>query len=206
MLRYFRLDSSLSSIQADIEDVGWVYRTLDGLDNSEVLHREIVAGLLQALVLSGPIRGKPSTSALRTILSALSPDDSTEPSEELKCTASAALVSAKHWFDDDELGPILADESVWLNLGGSYLNTYHYTVLGDKLSNVPEWKHIVSKDLPGWTWQYTSLMTQHQEPPISVEEYHTKFRSVLSRVWGAEANAACAESEGTLSAGQVTSK
>ncbi|KAJ7894509.1 hypothetical protein B0H14DRAFT_2683432 [Mycena olivaceomarginata] len=190
-LEEYMLDFNLSEIQAHIEDVGWAYRILDGLDNSERRY-DTVTGLLQALVVCGPIQGKLSTSALRTILSALSSPDS---GEKLKCTASAVFVSVGHWFNDNELGPILAVDSVWRNLGGLFSNAYHYTLLGDKLSTMPHWKNIISKDLPGWIAQYRGLVTQ--DSSISIEEQWTKFRSVLSRVWGLTFNAT--EPEATLS-------
>ncbi|KAJ6568762.1 hypothetical protein B0H19DRAFT_1133912 [Mycena capillaripes] len=184
------LDSRLSMIKADTVDVEWVYRALESLNNSEP-RPDIVADLLQALLFCGPIRGKPSASTLHTILSALSSDTFAEPSEGLKCTASAVLLAADHWFDDNELGPILADDSVWRNLGGLVTNAYHYTILGERLSSIPQWTNIISQDLPGWILQYGSLMIVGSS--FQIDEQRAKFLLVLSRVWGKELEVAPSE-------------
>jgi hypothetical protein len=60
---------------------------------------------------------------------------------------------------------------------------------------MPHWKNIISKDLPGWIAQYRRLVTE--DSSIRIEEQWTKFRSVLSRVWGLTFNAT--EPEATLS-------
>jgi hypothetical protein len=80
-----------------------------------------------------------------------------------------------HWFSDAELGPILADESVWPSLAGS--GSWDYNILGEKLSNIPGWKSIISQDLPGWLDQHSSFMLDKQVK---------NFLTVLSRVWDAD--------------------
>ncbi|KAJ7830369.1 hypothetical protein B0H13DRAFT_1915968 [Mycena leptocephala] len=41
----------------------------------------------------------------------------------------------KHWFSDDELGPILEEASVWPSFTRN--GTAYYSILGEKLSNIP---------------------------------------------------------------------
>jgi hypothetical protein len=82
------------------------------------------------------------------------------------------LCRADHWFSDDELGLVLAEESVWPSLAGSGFP--HYTLLGEKLAKTPGWKSIISQDLPGWFDQDYSTMGREQAK---------SFLAVISLVW-----------------------
>ncbi|KAJ6549795.1 hypothetical protein B0H19DRAFT_1073712 [Mycena capillaripes] len=96
----------------------------------------------------------------------------------------AVLESADDWFTDTELRPVLLDHSVWARLGfGASLNPV-YTNLGERLSRDPEWKTIISSNLPGWLAQYPAITDT--EYGWFTDEHREKFCSVLSRVWDAD--------------------
>jgi hypothetical protein len=95
--------------------------------------------------------------------------------DPIKDLVLCVLCHADHWFSDIELGPILTEDSVWPSL--AYSGSRYYTILGEKLSNTPGGKSIISQDLPGWLDQDYSDMGGEQAG---------KFFTVLSRVWDAD--------------------
>ncbi|KAJ7845698.1 hypothetical protein B0H14DRAFT_2584526 [Mycena olivaceomarginata] len=138
-------------------------------DNNEI------GDLLQALVLSGPIQGKPTPSGMRTILAALSP-----PMEPVHFLVLRVLLVAEDWFRDSDLGPILEQDSVWAQLG-AFPGHDDYLILGDRLSNTDsKWKQIISQNLLGWLGHYRSVVSRPDDPGT------VAFRSVLPRLGGGD--------------------
>jgi hypothetical protein len=111
-------------------------------------------------------------------------DDWAKESKQVAYFACDVLDSADHWFADDELRYILQQRSIWANLGRVGEFTPSYTNLGDKLSREPEWKNIISNDLPGWLGQWPTII--NTDCTWFTDEHRAQFRSVLSRVWDAD--------------------
>jgi hypothetical protein len=160
----------------ETEDVEWVYSTFDTLHNAHDPAYDLIADLLQVLFVSRSISGKPSATSLRLILSSFpvpsAQSTSRHPTRDsIQVLALRVFCHADHWFSDDELGPILAEESVWRSLARS--GDPHYTILGEKLLNTPGWKSIISQDLPGWFDQDHFKMEKEQAK---------KYLAVLSRM------------------------
>ncbi|KAF7336219.1 hypothetical protein MVEN_02169700 [Mycena venus] len=147
-------------------DVEWVYRALEKVQISRFDANQ-------------PI------SPLQTILSALSRaangPSGQDGHDRVRTIVLKVFFSADHWFQDPELRPILQQESVWINLGGLFHPDY--INLGDRLCSMPEWKHIISLDLPGWLANFPRIEGTHWE---SWESTRKEFWSVLSRVWDAD--------------------
>jgi hypothetical protein len=62
---------------------------------------------------------------------------------------------------------------------GSSFNPRDYIALGNRLSKLPEWRIIISQDLPGWLSHLSLLM--------DTEKAESKtMQAVLSRVWDAD--------------------
>jgi hypothetical protein len=191
-LHVSEMDIGFSSIRSDTHNVEWVYRTLESLQNSGPTEEycNIIADLLQTLFLCQPIQNKPTATNLSTIISALSLKtfadiyENNEQYDRLKCAMAAVLSIAEDWFSDEELGSMLAKDQVWFNLGGLKWNTFYYTVLGDRLCHIPQWKQIIAQDLPGWISQYPRIMIAKPSPFSIIQR--NKFKTVLSCVWGKE--------------------
>ncbi|KAJ7087159.1 hypothetical protein C8R44DRAFT_893318 [Mycena epipterygia] len=137
--------------------------------------------LTQVLFSYTPLQTTPSTSALRVLLSSLTVDGCIDPST--KYLTFRILLAAHHWFQDSNLRAVLQEHSVWSALGafnsdGELDITVHYIALGDKLSKIPEWKTIISHNLPGWLSHLPRLL-EIQEREIPTQE----FCAVLARIW-----------------------
>ncbi|KAJ6550327.1 hypothetical protein B0H19DRAFT_1265158 [Mycena capillaripes] len=163
-------------------DAGWVYRALEKV---QVSRFDLIADLLRVLYHSRPIPGKPTKFSLQTILSALShptsgPSDQ-DGHDRVRTIVLKVFFFADHWFEDPELRPMLQQESVWINLGGLFHPDY--INLGDRLCSMPEWKQIISLDLPGWLANFPRIQGTQWE---SWESTRKEFWSVLSRVWDAD--------------------
>ncbi|KAJ7758401.1 hypothetical protein B0H16DRAFT_1536084, partial [Mycena metata] len=172
----------------DTHNVAWVYRSLEKLGSSRTRHPEFVGDLLQALYLSQPVQTKPSPDALDALLWALilPPDESgltfgewenlvgDHGSGRLKYFAASVLCFADNWFHDIRLGPPLAHEAVWINLGQSMHP--HFITLGNKLSRIPQWRNIISQNLESWLAQYPLLSTGDANAS-------DEFCAVLSHIW-----------------------
>ncbi|KAJ7820013.1 hypothetical protein B0H14DRAFT_3736387 [Mycena olivaceomarginata] len=185
-------DSAYLHSKPETYDVEWIYRTLESLHNAHHLSHDLIAHLLQILSVCHSIHGKPSADSLRLILSSfpVSSASSPHPTRNLiKKFALRVFCRADHWFSDDELGPILAEESVWPSFAQDDL---YYASLGEKLSNTPRWKSIISQDLPGWLVQsFLSRSEQREqrnegEEKEQMENQRKNFLTVLSRVWDAD--------------------
>jgi hypothetical protein len=116
--------------------------------------------------------------AILSILSAQS--DINDPDDEhtrLTHRASVVLCSADHWFQDNDLRPMLMKDSVWLILSGQHLP--EYTNLGEKLSQQQEWKTIIQKYPHCWLNQYPRIIGLEG----MANKKYKKFRSVLSSLW-----------------------
>ncbi|KAJ7888028.1 hypothetical protein B0H13DRAFT_2533647 [Mycena leptocephala] len=163
-------------IRSGTQDVDWVYATLERLH--DVRHRRVhlMSDLLLVLFICRPIRGKPNAASLRLILSSFHVPGPNKFRSRLKRLALRVFCHADHWFSDDELGPILEEASVWPSFARN--GTAYYSILGEKLSNIPRWRSIISQDLPGWLAQY---------PTPNNGEEAIRFLIVLSRVWDADA-------------------
>ncbi|KAJ7889042.1 hypothetical protein B0H13DRAFT_1888180 [Mycena leptocephala] len=178
VLRLVRVwDAERLDLQSETQDVEWVYRTLESLHNLESLAYDLIRDLLQVLSFCPQSYGTPSAAALRMILSSFPEAVSAAPRgdparSQIQRLALRVLCRADHWFSDDELGLVLAEESVWPSLAGSGLP--HYTLLGEKLAKTPGWKSIISQDLPGWFDQDYSTMGREQAK---------SFLAVISLVW-----------------------
>jgi hypothetical protein len=163
----------------------WLYKTLELIASGNLsISASWISDLWQTLLALGPARDTVSVESLRVLLSALSMDESDpifgdrKMAERLKYSAYCAcevIDSADHWRADPELGKALHKRSIWVNLGKTWHSTT-YINLGHKLSREPEWKQIISNDLPGW-------LDHRPENQLMLE----KFQSVLSLVWDADA-------------------
>jgi hypothetical protein len=106
----------------------------------------------------------------------------TKQASQVSYCACAVLDSADHWFANNELHQIVHQPSLWANLShGAWCNGF-YNNLGAKLSTKPEWKNIISQDLPGWLGQWPTIETRED----FTDKHRVQFRSVLSRVWGTD--------------------
>ncbi|KAJ7812231.1 hypothetical protein B0H13DRAFT_509346 [Mycena leptocephala] len=155
----------------------WLYRTLDSVGGHDP---KLTSDSWQALFILRPVQGKPTAASLRTMLSVLSVADH----RDLAYPACAVLDSADHWFADNELWQALQDVSIWPSLGYMANINPFYVTLGHKLSREPEWKEIISRDLPGWLGQFPTIIETRYR--WFTDEHRTKFRSVLSCLWGAD--------------------
>ncbi|KAJ7467535.1 hypothetical protein FB451DRAFT_1401537 [Mycena latifolia] len=175
-----------------LDDVSWVYSSLEQLYNSTPKNVAAIGDLVQALFLYRHRRNKPSPTALRAILSIITSGvgDPADSTQTLKYLAFRVLSSADHWFQDDELGPVLQEHAVWAMLGAVRLSaltqdiTIHYISLGDKLSQLPQWKPVIAQDLTGWLSHLGSLLDVEG---TELEPTQKLFGNVLSRVWGPHA-------------------
>ncbi|KAJ6517912.1 hypothetical protein C8R47DRAFT_1205015 [Mycena vitilis] len=161
-------DYHQTEIRFESANAAWVYPILEGLPTSELPNSRdpypLLCDLLQALFLCRPLTGIPSISCLRKILAALS-----SSTEALRFLAASILSSADHWFQDQELGPILAHDSVWIGFGESGIPGF--LSLGERLSSRSQWKPILARNLPSWLRNYDA-------------DAGATFRCVLSRIWG----------------------
>ncbi|KAJ7867422.1 hypothetical protein B0H13DRAFT_2670514 [Mycena leptocephala] len=180
-LRFVRVFASdYFDIQSETLDPRWVYATFERLHDELHPSLALIRDLLQLLCFCRPIHDKPSAASLRLILFSLRSASSSDPRRErIKELALRVFCHADNWFSDDELGPILAEESVWRSFAHS--GNLHYTILGEKLSNTLKWKWIISQDLPGWL---------DQDWPRMLPEQTNQFCAVLSRVWDVDEAAA----------------
>ncbi|KAF7344853.1 hypothetical protein MVEN_01647000 [Mycena venus] len=169
------------SLPADI-DTTWLSETLESVGSSS-----LIGDLWQALFFLPSARDTLSVHSIRILMSALSTDvDDTIFDDDREAArhayyACAVLDSVDHWFVDDELRQILQQNAVWANLARGGGNNHFYTNLGEKLSKEPEWKRIISENLPGWLDQWPTILEFQ-----FTQERRSKFWSVLSRLWDAD--------------------
>ncbi|KAJ6589411.1 hypothetical protein B0H19DRAFT_1226933 [Mycena capillaripes] len=123
--------------------------------------------LIPAVSSSPPLQS--SLKSLHIILQALS------ASGDISLMAFLALCSHPSWF----LHPILHNSSVWSQLGHVALKyphfAFHYHQLGNNILNKPEWKQIISADLPTWI---TTFIIGGLYPKTD-----SNFISVIRSVW-----------------------
>ncbi|KAF7344151.1 hypothetical protein MVEN_01705300 [Mycena venus] len=180
--------TALQQFQQENQNVEWVYRILADHHDQELSHA-FVGDLLLVLIRYRRFLGKPPIAALRALLSALSAesDNSNKPHDEhnqVARRASFVLCSAYHWFQDETLGSMLREDSDWRILSGHHLP--EYTILVEKLLLQPEWRKIILHYPAWWLNQYPWIMGHRGIPNNSSK----KFRSVLSKEWGADSNEA----------------
>ncbi|KAF7353749.1 hypothetical protein MVEN_01060300 [Mycena venus] len=144
-----------------IQDVSWVYRALEAFDVPEPSDVNIIGDLLQVLFDYGPVLPIPTTACLQTILLGISFGIH---NGRMRILALNILCSASHWFQDNELRPILQKHMVWKTLGAlcyaqskaNFSRTAlikeiaSYIDLGNKISEIQEWTVTVSEDLTAW--------------------------------------------------------
>lgn len=165
----------------------WLDRAIESVGSSSG-HSEflLVGDLWQALFLLPSARDTLSTGALRRLLSVLSSAEDDPDSEDweeeagrVAYFACGVVGAVDQWFADQELCQTLQQHSVWVNLGHlSWLNPF-YTILCDKLSREPQWKNVISAELPGWLGHWQEIMEVSSD-------HHAQFLSVLSLVWEAD--------------------
>jgi hypothetical protein len=105
--------------------------TLEWLHDVQRPVLRLIGHLLLVLFICRPIHGKPSAASFRMILSSFLVPSSIFRSR-IRRLALRVFFHADHWFSDDELGPILEEESVWPSFARSGIA--YYSILGEKLS------------------------------------------------------------------------
>ncbi|KAJ7175210.1 hypothetical protein C8R43DRAFT_1230649 [Mycena crocata] len=162
------------------ENVNWVYVALEDISRTQKHDLDSVGDLLQVLFLCRPVQSRPTATALRTLLWAMSAESE---QTRIRYFALHMLCSVDHWFMDDEFRPILREGKAWQSLGTSlhkslgWSSVPLYIDLGEQLSKTSEWKSIISQDLSGWMEGLTEVLSTDDEGT------RRKFCSVLSRVW-----------------------
>jgi hypothetical protein len=163
-------------------DVAPLYRVLEyfGTDGDQPWNSDtanVFAALL--LALAGSLKHpKPSDTALRVVLEALSQPTAAYP-------AFLFLCRTESWILDDRLRRMMQNHSVWTILGETALKDpdrmgKEYIELGDKLSRIPEWIPHIRSDACGWINNYVQM-----DPSKRQKWQRHQFESVLQRVWKA---------------------
>ncbi|KAJ7098860.1 hypothetical protein C8R44DRAFT_355610 [Mycena epipterygia] len=159
-------------------ETAWVYSALNQLWLEEPRDIDVIGDFLQVVVHSRPLRDNPTPDALNTILWAMLsyPDHSRTQSFTYHL-----LCSVENWFEDDQLRPILQEKSIWTLLGK--YNTWNptaYISLGDKLSQTPEWKVIITQDYFQWFMKLPKLLALPLDNEVQRGQ---KLMSGFSHVW-----------------------
>ncbi|KAJ7858840.1 hypothetical protein B0H14DRAFT_2748090 [Mycena olivaceomarginata] len=171
-------------------DVAWAYNALEQLDRSQPTDPAVIGDLLQVPLHYGHILARPTPAVFRAIIWAISCDS--RRTNQLACH-HLLLPSAHHCFDDNELRPLLQQNSTWTSLALVLVQapvlyppdfmfpmTAQYIALGDKISQTPDWNPVITQDLPGWLSTLTALLGGDPEG-----EPRRSFCRVLSRLWDA---------------------
>ncbi|KAJ7852123.1 hypothetical protein B0H13DRAFT_2359685 [Mycena leptocephala] len=164
-----------------IKIIAWVYGALKQLWASQSMHIDVVGDLLQVLVHYGPVQTMANPDALRTILWAVTSEASPGAAHRTPYFASRVILSAHDWFQDNTLRPVLLEGSAWSLLGAhtdSSVIPTDYISLGNKISQTPEWRLVVSQELPTWLLTVPTLLEVEAE-----DQTREEFCSVSSRVW-----------------------
>jgi hypothetical protein len=185
---------AVCSKSTEANDVGWIYMALEnfpGLAEDNESNREdhddwdskttvVVDSLLQVLACSGSSAstGRPPLKSFRIILRALS------ASGDISFAAFLVIRWAHSWFMDPVLHPIMEEFSLWPRMGRiavKYpdLASEHYIRMGDMLSDTPEWKPFMYKDLTSWI----TVFFRHNYKLKQHEDSSAMFNSVMRRVW-----------------------
>ncbi|KAJ7120278.1 hypothetical protein C8R44DRAFT_737105 [Mycena epipterygia] len=126
--------------------------------------------------LHGP--GTPSTTLLRAILWALSPDTQSigltdDIAGQLRALAFSVLCAAEPWFRHEELQQVLLEYAVWDSLGAytkEDADVRSYVAMGSKLSYISAWEGAIREDLPSWLQSLKLLL----DPTEDVDEKLTQ--------------------------------
>ncbi|KAJ7474419.1 hypothetical protein B0H11DRAFT_2035314 [Mycena galericulata] len=171
-----------------LRDVSWIYDALDHVQQSRakrkigtVLDSEwdtghilVVGDLLRALIHAKGLHQKPKETTLRLILRALSLVD-----KEVAGLAFFTLHYSRQWFEEEDLGQILQQDSTLTHMGRIALELNHaegpYLELVDKLSKMRDWKPILYNELP--TWIEFVLRTTRGRSQLK------KIDSIIRRLW-----------------------
>ncbi|KAJ7763475.1 hypothetical protein B0H16DRAFT_1527938 [Mycena metata] len=170
------------------DDFSWLYNTLEDIDQSDKRYIGHLERLLGVLLSAQSTPKPPKPHVLRTLLRVLAPSAQLTDSEWYNVRSLISKVLCWHysWFLDRDLGPLLQKPSVWANLGG-FSHVKEYLALGEKLSGTPEWKQLISQDLPTWLAQLPRLSSSGR---MNADVYRQMFVNTLQRVWNADQKAA----------------
>ncbi|KAJ7191247.1 hypothetical protein GGX14DRAFT_600948 [Mycena pura] len=167
----------------DVE-VAWVYTMVEELQSPLLITEdiELLCHLLQVLCCVECVPLK-STIA-NTLISAISPAQHGNNSmRRMQQLAFQILCSAVHWFQDNELQPVLQEQLVLEKLHNILMDVldYNYVLqylkLWEHISNIPLWQPVMRQKLPGWL----QLMCSTKGYGLLHD-----FISVSARLWGIE--------------------
>ncbi|KAJ6605299.1 hypothetical protein DFH09DRAFT_1353790 [Mycena vulgaris] len=175
-LQLVRIHRNPPRVDLHLKEITWVFNALGRFSAWGLQNIDLIGDFLQVLVACRNLTKSPSPAALRTILWGLASDVA---DGRTRSFAALILFRSQAWFEDAALGPILRQQNgIWTLLGAcSHLNRTAYTSLGDVLSNISEWKPLISEDPFGWLSNLSPLLA------VGSEQQKATFCAVLSRVW-----------------------
>ncbi|KAJ7848344.1 hypothetical protein B0H14DRAFT_2583039 [Mycena olivaceomarginata] len=139
----------------ETQNVEWVYGTLASLHDAQSPDYGLIADLLQALFACPPIHGMPSAASLRLILSSF-PVSSAASCDPMRDAIKGLALR------------VFLEESLWHSLARN--NDPRFTILGEKLSNIPG-IYLAGLHKTHHSWR---------------QNKSKNFLTVLSRVWDAD--------------------
>ncbi|KAJ7203169.1 hypothetical protein GGX14DRAFT_399131 [Mycena pura] len=162
-------------------DVAWVYTKLEELQRPLTGDSELLCDLLQTLccVQSVPLK---STIA-NTLISAISPvQHDNNNTRRMQQLAFQLICSAVHWFEDNELQPVLREQLVLEKLHNALMDFFgyeyvtEYLKLFEQISNIPLWQNVMRQNRPGWLQLMYSTMAKRYPSDA--------FLLVSAQLWG----------------------
>ncbi|KAJ7749733.1 hypothetical protein B0H16DRAFT_1461129 [Mycena metata] len=125
-------------------DATWIHGLVEEVNPLQDGYQDVISDLIHFLWYFRPKYGQATLVSLQHILGVITSFDNTQRARHL---AVMILCSSKNWFLSPITGPMLEAQShqIW-----SVLISYRYCItLGAKLSHLPQWKLVISEDLPG---------------------------------------------------------
>ncbi|KAJ7805959.1 hypothetical protein B0H13DRAFT_1929859 [Mycena leptocephala] len=165
-------------------DYSWVYKALESVKHSPEIYKWDssktllgVEGLFKALL---HYDAPPSKDHVNLLLHGLS------MTGDISSTAASLLLREimEEWFKDDELRPILQENSMWASLvqacskNPATLDTERVLEIGNILADTPSWHAYIHNELPSWIAIFFPTVPK-VIPKWSLSK---KYISVLDRV------------------------
>jgi hypothetical protein len=190
-----------------LPDAEWVYIALEHLEartQSISTSTDGLEGLLQALLMYGPPRPKPSPQVVGLIVRGLSAPG------KIPALALRVVSKAVPWFQDQNLARSLQELDAWSHVGRVVLQSLQdsdikdeYIRLGNTLANTPGWEAYIREDISTWIYIFTAGMpwswmdglkfasvldelfslTQEDIPLDPAERMMGSIAMVLSQTW-----------------------